>query len=145
MISFLKKYKNFGLLEFLVVFSFFYVASTLIWTASTISAVEDKANIVKSNHKKIVEFINNEINKCGQSNDKTKTNWGDSCNDEWSSEKIILYINDNMKIINPYSSSSEIIKLAQDPRIQAEGKAGQSTEIGVIFVSFERRCRKLSV
>ena len=135
MISFLKKYKNFGLLEFLVVFSFFYVASTLIWTASTRSAVEDKANIVKSNHKKIVEFINNEINKCGQSNDKTKTNWGDSCNDEWSSEKIILYINDNMKIINPYSSSSEIIKLAQDPRIQAEGKAGQSTEIGVIFVS----------
>ena len=92
MISFLKKYKNFGLLEFLVVFSFFYVASTLIWTASTRSAVEDKANIVKSNHKKIVEFINNEINKCGQSNDKTKTNWGDSCNDEWSSEKIILYI-----------------------------------------------------
>ena len=134
MISFLKKYKNFGLLEFLVVFSFFYVASTLIWTASTRSAVEDKANIVKSNHKKIVEFINNEINKCGQSNDKTKTNWGDSCNDEWSSEKIILYINDNMKIINPYSSSSEIIKLAQDPRIQAEGKAGQSTEMGVIFV-----------
>ena len=135
MISFLKKYKNFGLLEFLVLFSFLYVASTLIWTASTRSAVEDKANIVKSNHKKIVEFINNEINKCGQSNDKTKTNWGDSCNDEWSSEKIILYINDNMKIINPYSSSSEIIKLAQDPRIQAEGKAGQSTEIGVIFVS----------
>ena len=40
MISFLKKYKNFGLLEFLVVFSFFYVASTLIWTASTRSAVE---------------------------------------------------------------------------------------------------------
>ena len=53
MISFLKKYKDFGLLEFLVVFSFFYVASTLIWTASTRSAVEDKANIVKSNHKKI--------------------------------------------------------------------------------------------
>ena len=98
MISFLKKYKNFGLLEFLVVFSFFYVASTLIWTASTRSAVEDKANIVKSNHKKIVEFINNEINKCGQSNDKTKTNWGDSCNDEWSSEKIILYINILLKI-----------------------------------------------
>ena len=135
MISFLKKYKNFGLLEFLVVFSFFYVASTLIWTASTRSAVEDKANIVKSNHKKIVEFINNEINKCGQSNDKTKTNWGDSCNDEWSSEKIIRYINKNIKLKNLNSISSDLVKSAQDPRLQAEGKAGQSTEIGVIFIS----------
>ena len=56
--------KNFGLLESLVLFSFLYVFSTLIWTASTRSAVEDKANIVKSNHKTIVNFINDTINDC---------------------------------------------------------------------------------
>ena len=28
-----------------------------------------------------------------------------------------------------------IVKSAQDPRLQAEGKAGQSTEMGIIFVS----------
>ena len=50
-------------------------------------------------------------------------------------EKIIQYINNNMRITNPYSSSKEIIKQAQDPRLQAEGKAGQSTEMGVIFLS----------
>ena len=41
----------------------------------------------------------------------------------------------NMKLKNPYSSNKNIILLAQDPRLQAEGKAGQSTEIGVIFLS----------
>ena len=40
-----------------------------------------------------------------------------------------------MKMVNPYSSSKEILKQAQDPRLQAEGKAGQSTEMGVIFLS----------
>ena len=30
---------------------------------------------------------------------------------------------------------SKILKQAQDPRLQAEGKAGQSTEMGVIFLS----------
>ena len=40
-----------------------------------------------------------------------------------------------MKITNPYSSSIEIVKEAQDPRLQAEGKAGQSTEMGTIFLS----------
>ena len=49
--------------------------------------------------------------------------------------KVIEYINSNMKMANPYSSSKEILKQAQDPRLQAEGKAGQSTEMGVIFLS----------
>ena len=40
----------------------------------------------------------------------------------------------NIKMVNPYSSNKEILKQAQDPRLQAEGKAGQSTEMGVIFV-----------
>ena len=40
-----------------------------------------------------------------------------------------------MRITNPYSSKKEIVKQAQDPRLQAEGKAGQSTEMGIIFLS----------
>ena len=131
----LKKFKNFGLLEALVSFSAVYIVSMLLWTASTRSAVEEKANTVKSNHKKIVDFINNEINQCDQKDDSSKTTWGDLCNDEWLSDKIIQYINENIKISNPYSSNKEIVKQAQDPRLQAEGKAGQSTEMGVIFLS----------
>ena len=32
-------------------------ATTLLWTASTRSAVEEKANLIKSNHKTKVDFI----------------------------------------------------------------------------------------
>ena len=59
--DFLNRFKNFGLLELLVIFSAVYVVAMLLWTASTRSAVEEKANIVKSNHKQIVDFINAEI------------------------------------------------------------------------------------
>ena len=84
---------------------------------------------------KIVDFINSEINNCGQGDENSKTAWGDPCNGEWLSVKVIEYINGNMKMVNPYSSNKEILKQAQDPRLQAEGKAGQSTEMGVIFLS----------
>ncbi len=133
--NFLIKFKNFGLLEFLVIFSAVYVLTMLLWTASTRSAVEEKANTVKSNHKQIVDFINDEINLCDQGDENSKTKWGDPCKGEWLSEKVIKYINNNMKITNPYSSNKEIVKEAQDPRLQAEGKAGQSTEMGIIFLS----------
>ena len=128
-------FRKFGLLEFLVFFSALYVISTLLWTASTRSAVEEKANLVKSNHKIIVDFINDQINKCDKGNEQSKTIWGDLCNDTWSSQKIIKYININLNLKNPYSKSSSIAMSAQDPRLQAEGKAGQSTEMGIIFLS----------
>ena len=127
--------KKIGLLEILVFFSAIYVVSTLIWTASTRSSVEEKANIIKLNHKMVVEFINNEINKCDKGDDELKTTWGDKCIGAWSSEKIIRYINKNIKLKNLNSISSDLVKSAQDPRLQAEGKAGQSTEIGVIFIT----------
>ena len=128
-------FRKFGLLEVLVFFSALYVISTLLWTASTRSAVEEKANLVKSNHKIIVDFINDQINKCDKGNEQSKTIWGDLCNDTWSSQKIIKYININLNLKNPYSKSSSIVMSAQDPRLQAEGKAGQSTEMGIIFLS----------
>ena len=128
-------FRKYGLLEVLVFFSVLYVVSTLLWTASTRSAVEEKANLIKSNHKTIVDFINNQINKCDNSNEQSKTIWGDQCNDTWSSNKIIKYININLNLKNPYSKSSSIVMSAQDPRLQAEGKAGQSTEMGMIFLS----------
>tara|TARA_A100001011_G_scaffold272853_1_gene282123 strand:- start:2382 stop:2894 length:513 start_codon:yes stop_codon:yes gene_type:complete len=133
--NFFIKFKNYGLLELLVFASAAYVVGMLLWTASTRSAVEEKANTVKSNHKQIVDFINSEINSCDQNDENSKTIWGDPCKGEWLSKNIIEYINDNMKMVNPYLSNKEIIKQAQDPRLQAEGKAGQSTEMGVIFLS----------
>ena len=128
-------FKKFGILEIIVFFSALYVLSTLIWTASTRSAVEEKANIIKDNHKIIVDFVNNQINACDGRDDSTKTSWGELCNDSWTSKKIINYINSNLNLRNPYSKDSLIAKSVQDPRIQAEGKAGQSTEMGIIFIS----------
>ena len=79
MIDIKRKLKKFGPLEFLVLSSLFYVIVMLIWTASTRSAVLQKANDIKSNHKVIVEFINNEVNKCS-SNKDSLTAWGEKCN-----------------------------------------------------------------
>ena len=125
--------KKFGLLEFLVMISLIFVVGMLIWTASTRPAVEAKANLVKENHNKVVNFINKEINECGNSDESKMTIWGDPCNGEWMAEKVVSYINNNLKIENPFSDESKV-KIDPDPRIKAEGKAGQSVEMGVIFV-----------
>ena len=129
-----RKLKNFGPLELLVISSLTYVIIMLIWTASTRSAVVQKANDMKFNHKTVVEFINNEVNKCS-SNENGKTSWGENCNSAWTSSNIVKYILDNFKLNNPYKIEKPLIQTSQDPRIQAEGKAGQSTDKGIIFVS----------
>jgi len=129
-----RKLKNFGPLEFLVITSLTYVVIMLVWTVSTRSAVVQKANDIKSNHKIIVEFINYEINKCS-SNENSKTVWGEDCKITWTSSNIVKYILDNFKLKNPYKIEKPLIQTSQDPRIQAEGKAGQSTDKGIIFVS----------
>ena len=134
MIDFSRRLKNFGPLEFLVISSITYVIIMLIWTASTRSAVIQKANDIKFNHKTVVEFINNEVNECS-SNENGKTAWGENCNSAWTSSNIVKYILDNFKLNNPYKIEKPLIQTSQDPRIQAEGKAGQSTDKGIIFVS----------
>ena len=134
MIDLSRKLKNFGPLEFLVISSLAYVIIMLIWTASTRSAVVQKANDIKFNHKTVVEFINNEVNECS-SNENGKTAWGENCNSAWNSSNIVKYILDNFKLNNPYKIEKPLIQTSQDPRIQAEGKAGQSTDKGIIFVS----------
>ena len=134
MIDLSRKLKNFGPLELLVISSLAYVIIMLIWTASTRSAVVQKANDIKFNHKTVVEFINNEVNKCS-SNENGKTAWGENCNSAWTSSNIVKYILDNFKLNNPYKIEKPLIQTSQDPRIQAEGKAGQSTDKGIIFVS----------
>ena len=105
----------------------------LIWTASTRPAVEARANLVKENHQKVVDFINEEINKCGNNDEDKTTIWGDPCNGEWIASKVVGYINNNLGIKNPFSDENKI-KTDPDPRIKAEGKAGQSVEMGVIFL-----------
>ena len=127
------KLKNFGLLEFLIMISAVYVVGMLIWTASTRPEVEARANLVKENHKKVVDFINGEINNCGNNDEGKITVWGDPCNAEWIAEKVVNHINDNLKIENPFSDDNKV-KTVPDPRIKAEGKAGQSVEMGVIFI-----------
>ena len=134
MIDLKRKLKNSGPLEVLVVISFLYVFTMLIWTASTRSEVVKKASDIKPNHKTVVDFINNEINKCS-SNESVSTSWGENCGSIWTSSKIVKYILVNFKLNNPYKIEKPLIQTSQDPRIQAEGKAGQSTDKGIIFVS----------
>ena len=134
MIDIKRKLKNFGPLEFLVLSSLSYVVIMLIWTASTRSSVLQKANDIKTNHKTIVEFINNEVDACS-ADENGLTSWGENCNSSWNSSIIVKYILDNFKLNNPYNINKPLIQTSQDPRIQAEGKAGQSTDKGIIFVS----------
>lgn len=126
--------KNFGILEFLIILSTVYVLSMLTWTASTRSSVEAKANSTKENHTRVVNFLNNEINKCSQK-PNSKTSWGESCNTSWKSKNIVKFLINNLELNNPYEIKSSLVQSAGDPRIQAEGKAGQSTDKGIIFVS----------
>ena len=121
MIDFKRNLKNFGPLEILVLSSITYVVIMLIWTASTRSAVVQKANDIKANHKLVVEFINNQVNECS-SNKEGSTPWGDNCNSAWISSKIVNHILNNLKLNNPYGIDKPLIQTSQDPRIQAEGK-----------------------
>ena len=134
MIDLSKKFKNFGPLELLVLSSITYVVIMLLWTATTRSAVVEKANDIKSNHKIVVDFINDEINKCSLEKNRV-TSWGENCSSNWNSSKIVEFIIQNFKLNNPYKIEKPLIQTSQDPRIQAEGKAGQSTDKGIIFVS----------
>ena len=134
MIDVKKKLKNFGPLEILVLSSLSYVLIMLIWTALTRSEVIKKASDIQSNHKIVVEFINEEVNKCS-SDLIALTAWGENCGSTWTSTEIVKYILMNFKLNNPYNIEKPLIQTTQDPRIQAEGKAGQSTDKGIIFVS----------
>ena len=91
MIDFRRKLKNFGPLEALVLSSIIYVVVMLLWTASTRSEVLQKANDIKSNHKLVIDFINEEVNKCS-SNNEGLTSWGEKCNSVWTSDKIVNYV-----------------------------------------------------
>ena len=134
MIDFKRKLKNFGPLETLVISSLLYVFITLVWTATTRSEVVQKASDIKNNHTFVVKFINEQINKCS-ANTNDLTIWGENCSSVWSSAKIVEHILNNFKLKNPYKIKKPLIQISQDPRIQAEGKAGQSTDKGIIFVS----------
>ena len=129
------RFKNFGMLEFLVIASVAYIIFMLLWTLSSKSWLEEKIEVVRKNHIQIVELINSEINKCDRADENSNTAWGDPCKSEWITDNIIKYVLENLKLKNPYSTNSLAIKSTVDPRLQAEGRAGQSTEMGVIFVT----------
>ena len=95
MINIKKKIKNFGPLEVLVFGSVFYVVVMLIWTSATRKEVLEKVNNIKSNHMKVVELLNNEINECSQ-NPQKKTSWGENCNSTWTSSAIVEHLLKNI-------------------------------------------------
>ena len=128
------KLKNLGPLEILVSISVIYVISMLIWTAVSRESVLKKVNDIKSNHQNVVILLNNEIDRCSQKLQQ-KTSWGEDCSSAWSSSIIVDYIFKNVELKNPYSINKPLIQTSTDPRIQAEGKAGQLTDKGIIFVS----------
>ena len=66
---------------------------------------------------------------------KKKTSWGEKCSENWSSKSIVIFLLNNTNLKNPYSKKISLIQSVNDPRIQAEGKAGLSTNKGIIFVS----------
>ena len=134
MIDVKRKLKNFGPLEILVISSLTYVLIMLIWTGLTRSEVIKKAKDIQSNHKIVVEFINDEVNKCSLNLDGS-TAWGENCSSSWTSSQIVKHVLNNFKLNNPYNIDKPLVQTTQDPRIQAEGKAGQSTNKGIIFVS----------
>ena len=70
----------------------------LVWTASTRSEVIKKASDIKSNHKIVVDFINDEVNKCSLNNNTT-TSWGENCNSVWTSKRIVKYILENYSVL----------------------------------------------
>ena len=102
----------------------------LIWTASTRTEVVEQSNQIKSNHKTVVDFMNEQVNKCS-SDENSLTAWGEKCLEDWSSDKITGLIK-NIKLKNPYKIKSALIQSSSDPRI---AEIGQSTDIGIIFVS----------
>ena len=69
----------------------------LLWTTSTRSDVLQKSNEIKTNHKSVVDFINNRVNSCS-SNKEGITSWGEKCNSVWTSEKIVNYILSNIDL-----------------------------------------------
>ena len=81
--------------------------------------------------------MNDQVNKCS-SDENSLTAWGEKCGDVWSSQKIVKFILNSLDLNNPYSIKDDLIQISLDPRIQAEGKAGQSTEMGVVFLSFNK-------
>ncbi len=74
-----------------------------------------------------------ESKKCDRAEDNALTIWNEHCNGEWIASKVTSYINKNLNIENPFSDDTEV-KTDPDPRIKAEGKAGQAVEMGVIFL-----------
>ena len=71
----LKKFKNFGMLEYLVIASAAYIIFMLVWTLSSRSGFKEKIEIVRKNHIQIVELINSEINKCDRADENSNTVW----------------------------------------------------------------------
>jgi len=96
----LAKFKNFGMLELLVILSALYIILMLGWTATSRSGSEEKAQIVRDNHKKIVELINSEINECDRGDENSNTVWGDPCKSEWIASNIIKYVAKSLNLTN---------------------------------------------
>ena len=125
MIDIKRKLKNFGPLEFLVIGSIIYVVTMLIWTASTRTAVVEKSNQIKSNHKIVVDFMNDQVNKCS-SDINSLTAWGEKCLEDWSSDKITMYLIKNIELKK--SNVKSFQQLIKTPRKSVIARSEKQSE-----------------
>ena len=95
------RFKNFGMLEFLVIASVAYIIFMLLWILSSRSWLEEKIEVVRKSHIQIIELINSEINKCDRADENSNTAWSDPCKSEWIADNIIKYVLENLKLKNP--------------------------------------------
>ena len=62
------------------------------------SEIRNKIIEIKSNHKKVVEYMNEQVNICTQ-NSNSVTPWGENCKNIWTSSLIVEYILKNLKLL----------------------------------------------
>ena len=53
------------------------------------------------------------MNNCSSNNDGL-TSWGEKCNSDWTSNKIVNYVLSNIDLKNPYSIDKPLIQTSQD-------------------------------
>lgn len=124
--------EEYNFIEKLAFVSILIVTIVIVWFNYTAPSGHEKRQILIKNHNKVVKFLHSEIIKC-YNFESSITIWGDTCNGEWNSERVVNYIRDNLDVENPFSEGP-YIKTTDDVKSKVEGRLGFVTERGIIFL-----------
>ncbi len=124
--------KEYDFIERLAFVSSSILAIVVVWLSYSAPSIYEKRQILIKNHNQVVKFIQNEIIKC-YNFDSGITIWGDTCDGEWSSDRVVKYIRENLDVENPFSEGP-YIKNIDDVKSKVEGRQGYVTEKGTIFL-----------